>query len=85
MQSELWEILVQLVDSIDPKDAQVFGMRIDDITFSLPVEFGIVPTEVGFRIVTNLPQTRWQEGITPSIGRMFVTLHEQEVTLDDEL
>lgn len=85
MHRELWEIIVQLVESIDPKDAAVYGMRIDDITFSLPLELVIIPTDVGFRIATNLLQTRWQEGFSPSISRMYVKLEEQEVTSDGEL
>jgi len=85
MQRELWEVLVELVEAIDPKAASEFGMRIEDVTFRIPLEITLLSTDVGFRFIANVPQSRWREGIAAPLSQLHVTLYQQEQANDEQL
>ncbi len=73
---ELWELIVDLITVMGTQDVTEYGLQIRDIDVDLPVEVQTIETQLGFRILVDLPRWRWEAGLRPHIGRIHVRLAE---------
>ena len=74
MRRELWETLVDLMESMAVPEARVLGLRVTDVTLDLPVEIVLQPTEVGFKFLAGPPMWRQETGLQHQKGRMSVRM-----------
>jgi hypothetical protein len=76
MKRELWESVVDLVESISAAGAEANGLRIKEVTFEMPMTIVLRQTQVGFRFLADAPEWRLSSGLADQPGRVRMTVHE---------
>jgi len=76
MKRELWESIVDLVDSVIAADLAGTGLRIESAAFDMPLNVVLRPTEVGFKFMADAPEWRFESGLDNQPGRLRLRLEE---------
>lgn len=74
MRRELWQTVTDLVDALPTEQASALGLRVSDVTVSLPVEVTLPRTAAGFRVLVDAPRHRGPVGWHEGVGRLRLVL-----------
>jgi hypothetical protein len=78
MKRELWETVTELIEGLAVPQATEMGLRITEMTVSLPVELVVVQTDVGFRLLIDAPHYRWDAGLRPEAGQLRLAVRQMD-------
>lgn len=76
MKRELWESIVDLVESVASIDTGTLGLRLTDVTFDMPLNIVLRKTPVGFKFLADAPEWRFPAGLSDQPSRLRITLGE---------
>lgn len=75
---ELWETLVDVLTAVGSQPAVQRGLVVESVEVDVPVEVVARLTTVGFRLLVDAPQWRWEDGFPLRSGRLIVTLQKDD-------
>jgi hypothetical protein len=82
MRRELWEMVVDLLNGVTPPTMAAGGLRVVGMTLDLPVDVNVRRTATEFKMLVDLPATRWTDGFMVQPGRMQLDLRSTDFGVD---
>ncbi len=76
MRRELWETIVDLFEATTTLQMTQAGLRVTNMSYDIPVEIVTRKTDVGFRLLVDVPHSRWMSGYHAPPSRLRLTLRE---------
>lgn len=80
MRRELWETLVELMESVVAIEADSSDLRITNAVINIPIEVRAKVTEVGFLLLADLPRWQIDTGFEERPGQLKINLYLEEQT-----
>lgn len=71
---ELWETIVDVLTAVGAPPVVQRGLTVQSIEIDLPVEIVAQITPIGFRLLVDAPNWRWEDRFSLRSGRLQMVL-----------
>ncbi|MEM6252899.1 MAG: hypothetical protein AAF821_08250 [Cyanobacteria bacterium P01_D01_bin.156] len=75
MRRELWETLVELMESVNAIEHDHPELRVTNAVINIPIEVRAEMTQVGFRLLADLPRWEIKTGFEERPSRLKINLY----------
>jgi hypothetical protein len=73
MRRALWEMIAEVVDSVQPHANGGPVVRVTSVYVDMPIEIALRRTSTGVEVLADVPRSRWHSGFGEQRGRLRFT------------